>query len=312
MSDVTQDAISAVARAVARIAEIVRDETADTGLRRYKYATQASVLARVRPALAAEGLAIRFTQAVIDVSGEDSEGKWVGRDMCVTAHIYGLGCDSIVSGSALVPILGFQTTGGKRSIVDAQAMGSAQTYAMRYATLAVCGIAPQDDDDGEAASKKKDDPDSTPTRNVGNTTPPPKDGEPKTVRDVVIEVRERVAKDRTAYDVMTRAGMQLGTLNAALAAAARSLVGIDADITYSQRGRYVDLRDIVRAAAAPDGSAHVAPASLDAIAAANRAAVAAGMTQEQVRAWWKENCPVTAKATTETLAAMAAWAKGNA
>jgi hypothetical protein len=48
-----------------------------------------------------------------------------------------------------------------------QAIGSAITYARRYALSAIVGIAPDDDDDGNAASV-------TPARQEAPTPPPPK------------------------------------------------------------------------------------------------------------------------------------------
>lgn len=297
------DAISAAAKAVAQIADIVRDDEADAGRRKYRYATLGAVLAKVRPALAAESLAIRVETEQIEVRGSDNGVEWVGRDLRATAHIYGMGSESILRASATVPILGFELAGGARAVVDAQAIGSAQTYATRYAVLAVCGVAPVDeDDDGVAASSCG----GANSRNVGSPATPAAEA-PRTVRDTIIEVRERKAGDRTAYDVTTRAGLALGTLNTALAAAARAAINAESDITYSQRGRFCDLRDVVRVSPAAATNVGVA-----AVAAANRAAVAAGRTQEQVRAWWSEHCPDPRQATADTLADLATWSRGDA
>jgi hypothetical protein len=99
-----------------------------------KYATLENVIDVAKPALTSEGIA--FTQApgaVIDgvlemttmlIHGES--GQW----MRSTLH---------------VPL-------GKR---DAQGVGSAITYARRYALMSVLGI-PAEDDDGNAASEKPD------------------------------------------------------------------------------------------------------------------------------------------------------------
>jgi hypothetical protein len=67
-----------------------------------------------------------------------------------------------------------------------QAMGSAITYARRYALSAIVGIAPDDDDDGNAASV-------TPARQEAPTPPPPKPPAPtvptlhKPLADLLVE-----------------------------------------------------------------------------------------------------------------------------
>ena len=72
---------------------------------------------------------------------------------------------------------------------DAQAFGSALSYARRYSLMAACGIAPEDDDGNAASEKgkktttKKEDPPPPPT-----PPPPPKDEAPKAQREKLFEL----------------------------------------------------------------------------------------------------------------------------
>lgn len=134
-----------------------------------RYADLADIVKVVLPALAAQGLAwtalptVTETGFVLEyrlmhVSGEQLEGSWPLPDP---------------------------------SKVNAQALGSAVTYAKRYALSAVTGIAPDADDDGNAASAGK------------ATARAPRAAQPKTpapdrIANAATAIRD--AKDRTELD----------------------------------------------------------------------------------------------------------------
>jgi hypothetical protein len=99
---------------------------------RSKYADLASVWDACREALTENGL------SVIQSPGPVADGRMEMTTMLLHAS------GEWVRGSLTIPL-------GK---VDAQAYGSATTYARRYALAAFVGVAP-DDDDGNAATKAK-------------------------------------------------------------------------------------------------------------------------------------------------------------
>lgn len=105
----------------------------------YRYADLATILDHVRPVLAKHGLAI--TQDVEDVNGR----------LAVQTTILHSDGGSITFG----PLIG---DAGR----DWQGLGSAITYARRYALCAALGIAADDDDDAQTAPKAKA-PESKPT-----------------------------------------------------------------------------------------------------------------------------------------------------
>ena len=95
-----------------------------------RYATLASIIAAVRPALTANGIA--YVQRVLP-----SE---VGVAVETVFHGHG---HELPTGAVVVPV-------DKRS---AQGIGSALTYARRFSLSMACGIAADDDDDGGSAEK---------------------------------------------------------------------------------------------------------------------------------------------------------------
>ena len=97
------------------------------GAREYKYATLASVLTAVRPALNNNGLMLTQTVSTIE------------NVLTLTTRVTD-GTDSIES---TVPLPHPE---------DWQRWGSAMTYARRYSLSAVLGIAPDQDDDGANAA----------------------------------------------------------------------------------------------------------------------------------------------------------------
>lgn len=139
----------ALCAAQGEITFALKDSTADMGMKggKRKYADLQSVLDAIKPALAknelaytqqtmpsTEGIALRTTLM-------HSSGEWV-------------------AGVIALPI---DRMGG------IQGMGSALTYARRYALSALVGVAPDEDDDGQAAQdawKSKQEPKPAPRQNA--------------------------------------------------------------------------------------------------------------------------------------------------
>ena len=118
---------SAYAKAQAAMGAVLKN--ASNPAFKSKYADLAGVLEAVLPALNNNGLAF------IQVPAFDGETASI---TTVIAH---------TSGAALTSTLRLRPTKA-----DPQGVGSAHTYARRYAALALCGVAPEDDD-GNAASQ---------------------------------------------------------------------------------------------------------------------------------------------------------------
>lgn len=118
----------ALAKAQAAFTTIEKDKTANAGTYTYKFAGLASCLASVRPALAANGLAI--LQPVQISSGS----------VCATTMLVHGASGEWVSADYAQPCRGD----------DAKMIGGAVTYARRYGLLGLLAIAPDDEDEGEA------------------------------------------------------------------------------------------------------------------------------------------------------------------
>jgi len=102
-----------------------------------KYANMESVLDAVRKPLTANGISVvQMPGTVTHENGTISA--------CLTTQITHASGEWM-RGTLEIPLVGKH---------DAQAYGSALTYARRYALMAVCGVAPEDDD-GHAASQGK-------------------------------------------------------------------------------------------------------------------------------------------------------------
>ena len=122
---------SALAKAQGQIENAIKDSS--NPFFKSKYADLTSVWAACRKQLSENGL------SVIQSPEESSHGISVVTMLCHSSgqwirSNYSMPCDS----SKLTP----------------QVIGSAITYARRYALSAMVGIAPHDDDDGNEASKK--------------------------------------------------------------------------------------------------------------------------------------------------------------
>ena len=129
-SESIKEIVSALAKAQAAFPMIPKDKTVKVTSRTgrdysFAYAPLETILGVIRPTLSANGLA--FTQSV---SGDalttillHTSGEWIESDP--------------------IPV--------KAESAGAQALGSAITYARRYALTAILGLVTEDDDDGNTA-----------------------------------------------------------------------------------------------------------------------------------------------------------------
>lgn len=126
--------VEALAKAQLQFTAVLKDS--DNPAYRSKYADLATVIDATRPFLAAEGLTIvqmphaRFSEAdakelTLTTLLAHSSGEWISSDLTLPAMM--------------------------RERFDAQSVGSAITYARRYALAAITGVAQEDDDGNKAA-----------------------------------------------------------------------------------------------------------------------------------------------------------------
>ena len=121
----TDKVVPAFVKALASMPEPHKEKSVKAGPMQYRYADLATVIATVKPVLAAENLA--FSQTLSDAGVATmimhDSGQWLAYPA-------------------------FRVVGNP---ADAQKHGSALTYSKRYALLSIMGIATEDDD-GKAAS----------------------------------------------------------------------------------------------------------------------------------------------------------------
>lgn len=127
-SDQINEISAALSKAQAKIEGAVKDS--NNPFFKSKYADLHSVWQACKEHLAANGLAVL----------QSPEGNDDGKIMVTTMITHSSG--QWISGSFTIPV----------SKNDAQAVGSAITYARRYALAAMVGVCPEDDD-GNAATK---------------------------------------------------------------------------------------------------------------------------------------------------------------
>jgi ERF superfamily len=125
---------AALAKAQGNFGKVVKDKKADVkhkngGSHSYQYATLAGVLEAVREPLSAEGITFLQPATVTDRAA-----------LVRTILVHADSGEWIADPGMPMPVNG----------VDAQAVGSAITYARRYGLTSLLGIA-QEDDDGAAA-----------------------------------------------------------------------------------------------------------------------------------------------------------------
>lgn len=119
-------------KVLAEVPNFITDEVANAGSRTYKYLNLATILKNVKPIFAKHGL--MFEQPLVWREGQS------GTQYATVETIIFDETDELHVGSYPVIVTG-----------DPQALGSAVTYARRYALYAALGIFPDKDDDGAAA-----------------------------------------------------------------------------------------------------------------------------------------------------------------
>lgn len=130
------DVLAKFARCLAVVENIAKTQTADTGKYTYTYADLGDVLDEVKRVCSDHGL------SVFQVPGYDADKLTIATTVI-----------DVESGDylAFAPM-------GMRLPPDAQALGSALTYARRYSLLTIFGIAPEDDDGREATNAARTQP----------------------------------------------------------------------------------------------------------------------------------------------------------
>ena len=128
----------ALAAAQAKLSNPKRNREVNTGKFKYSYATHDSIIDLVRPVLAEVKLSIH--QGVVKSGAPDgSHGEYWVETLLMHE-----------SGQWMATTTPLPYTGS----IDAQALGSALSYARRYGLSAMLGIASEEDDDGKAASSR--------------------------------------------------------------------------------------------------------------------------------------------------------------
>ena len=133
MTDEHAALYAAYAAAQAELTNPKKDGKANAGQYSYTYATLGAILDHVRPVLAAHGLAV--------MQNVTNDGDAVAVETILT-H----------SGGGWIS---FGPIKGKAPAAQWQAIGSAITYARRYALTAALGIAADDDDDAAEADRER-------------------------------------------------------------------------------------------------------------------------------------------------------------
>ena len=129
-SDEIDKVSNALVHALGAMTDIVKGKTADVGTYRYSYADLGDALAMARPVLLDNGLAVSQVAHV------------TGREVAVFTTLLHDSGQFLTSQPFVLP-------GGG----TAQAVGSAVTYARRYALMAMLGLASEDDDGAAAAPR---------------------------------------------------------------------------------------------------------------------------------------------------------------
>jgi hypothetical protein len=207
-SDTRAELAKAMCKAQAALAPVLKDKTNPAF--RSKYADLGAVLEAILPAFNANGLSL--------IQAPSNDGTLVGVTTFVMHE----------SGEW------FETTLRMRPVKpDPQGVGSAITYARRYAALAVAGAAPEDDD-GNAASAAAPKQKALPRGEVG-----PLDSKGMSNRDIK-EIHEKLARG-------IRACSSLDELRAWSKAWTEEIDKLPEDIADDLRGIYGRHRDKLKA-----------------------------------------------------------------
>jgi hypothetical protein len=202
---------------------------------RSKYADLASVWEACRDALTASGLSVVQSPRLLSAG----ENVWLVEVETTLLHSSG----QFLADTMAVPV----------SKVDAQGVGSATTYARRYALSAFVGVAPEDDDANEA---------SRPATNGHAAVSAPKQAEPArgaggSILATVSDVKDKSGKSKSTGKpytkfVITADGKDYATFkreDAELAKSAKAS-GATVEITYTQTQFGLDLMGIAMATGA--------------------------------------------------------------
>ena len=196
---------------------VKKDNTADAGKYSYTYADLASVWDTIRPLLSKNGI------AVVQMPEDVVDGNTI-RLRTMLLH---------TSGEYLTSTLPMPFAD-----VSPQAVGSALTYARRYALCAMLGVATEDDD-GAAAQP---------------TTGAARPARPVSTDDVTVTRVETTSgsskgKDWTRFMVHFSDGQKYSTLDDRIGNLATQLEGTGEAVTYEteQRGKYTNLKSLRRA-----------------------------------------------------------------
>ena len=131
---------AALVAAQAEFPDVTKAKTANTGSYSYRYADLADVLDAVKPVLKAHGLAV-----VQDAVTED-------RGIGVTTIVIHESGEALKFGPLVLPYgNSLQQRSRTQATLEAQAAGSAITYARRYALVAALGLATDHDHGAPAA-----------------------------------------------------------------------------------------------------------------------------------------------------------------
>lgn len=209
----TSEQIDAIAAALSKAQAVIEGASKDktNPAFRSKYADLASVYDACRDALAANGLAV--VQVAESATGETvtintrllhASGQWIGGSLTMR------------------PVK-----------ADPQGMGSAITYARRYALASIVGVCPEDDD-GNAASARHEQP-----AKAARTPAPPE-------RDNAVEnAVAGIICGQDAADIYARwrhfgaklTAEQRGAVSAALPEDVRSQIGVEIQRAQAEKRR---------------------------------------------------------------------------
>lgn len=169
-SESVKEISGALSKAQARMKGAEKD--ADNPYFGSSYATLASVWDACREAITSNGLSV--------VQGTEGDGDLV-KVVTRLMHTSGEWIESEIS---VRPMKMKVDKNDPEKHITPQSVGSALTYARRYALAAMVGVAPEDDD-GNAASQPKGQADQRPQSDLG------------TFEDTVADVRQRTATSKT-------------------------------------------------------------------------------------------------------------------
>lgn len=174
-SESIKEIAAALAKAQGEIKGAVKDSTNPHF--KSKYADLASVWDACRAALSKNGL------AVFQTTETTADGIFL---VTTLAHASG----EWMRGT--FPVQPVQNT--------PQGVGSALTYARRYALAAMVGVAPEDDD-GNAASEGTPQTQARTNGNGAKTAAPKQNAEPDPLREAFVRIRDGIAKAKTVKAV---------------------------------------------------------------------------------------------------------------